>query len=108
MVLGGDSGVVDHGSGVGGKARHGAADVGVDLHDLFDGGGLEELGGHTLLDAEDDAMGGSDADGCWTELRVIRRKGNEKDEKGRARKEGSRWGGRRVWAPQTSVSRARR
>jgi hypothetical protein len=28
----------------------------IDLDDLFDGGGFEEGGGHTLLNAEDDAF----------------------------------------------------
>jgi hypothetical protein len=28
------------------------------LDDLLDGGGLEEGGGHALLDAQDDAFGG--------------------------------------------------
>ena len=64
VVLGRDAGVVDHGAGVGGEAGHGAAEVAVDLHDLLDGGGLEEGGLDALLDAEDDAFGRADADGC--------------------------------------------
>ncbi len=58
MVLGLDAGVLDHGAGVGLEARHGAADVGVDFDDFFDGGGFEEGGGDALFDAEEDAMGG--------------------------------------------------
>ena len=40
----------------------------VDLDDLLDGGGFEESGGHALLDAEDHAFAGGDADGGRAEL----------------------------------------
>ena len=60
VVLALDAGVFDHGAGVGLQAGHGAADVRVYLYDLFDGGGLEEGGGHALFDAEEDAVGGGD------------------------------------------------
>lgn len=63
-----DAGVLDHGAGVGLETAHGAADVAVDLDDLLDGGGFEEGGGDALLDAEDDALGGGDADGRGAEL----------------------------------------
>jgi hypothetical protein len=42
--------------------------VPVDFDDLFDGGGLEEGRGDALLDAEDDALRGGDADGSGAEL----------------------------------------
>ncbi len=51
-----DAGVLHHGPGVGLQPGHGAADVAVDLDDLFDRGGLEEGRGHALLDAEDHAF----------------------------------------------------
>ena len=60
--------VLDHGAGVGLKTGHGASDVAVDLDDLLNGGGLEECGGDALLDAEDDAAAGCDADGGGSEL----------------------------------------
>ena len=63
VVLGRHPGVVDHGAGVGGEAGHGAAEVAVDLHDLLDGGGLEEGGLDALVYDEDDAFGCADADG---------------------------------------------
>lgn len=50
------------------QTGHGAADVAVDFDNLFDGGGFEESGGYALLDAEDDALGSSDADGGGAEL----------------------------------------
>ena len=34
----------------------------VDFDDLFEGGGDEEGGGHSLFDTEEDAMAGCDAD----------------------------------------------
>lgn len=37
MVLGFDAGVLDHGAGVGLQTGHGAADVGINFDDLFDG-----------------------------------------------------------------------
>lgn len=63
-----DAGVLDHGAGVGLQARHGAADVAVDLDNLLDRGGLEEGGRDSLLDAEDDALRGGHADGGRAEL----------------------------------------
>lgn len=63
-----DTGVLNHAACVGLETGHGAADVLVDLDDLLDGGGLEEGGGYTLLDAEDDTFRGGDADGCAAEL----------------------------------------
>ena len=53
-VLGRYPGVVDHGAGVGGEARH-PGEVAIELHDLLDGGGLEKKGLNALLDAEDDS-----------------------------------------------------
>ena len=38
------------------------------LHDLLDAASLEEGGGDALLDAEDDALGGGDADGGAAEF----------------------------------------
>ena len=64
MVLRRDTGVVDHGAGVGCEAGHGAAEVGVDFHDFFDGGGFEEGGLDSLFDGEDDAFGGFDSYCC--------------------------------------------
>lgn len=63
-----DAGVLNHGAGVGLEARHGAADVAVDLDDLLDRRRLEQGRGDALLDAEDDALGGGDADGRGAEL----------------------------------------
>lgn len=40
----------------------------VDLDNLLDGGGLQEGGRDALLDAEDDAAAGCDADGGGSEL----------------------------------------
>lgn len=60
VVLGFDSGVLDHASGIGLETRHGAADVGVYFYDLFDGRGDKEGGGDALFDAEENAMGGGD------------------------------------------------
>lgn len=63
-----DAGVLNHGAGVGLEAGHGAADVAVDLDNLFDRRRLEEGGGDALLDAEDDALRGGDANGRGAEL----------------------------------------
>lgn len=63
-----DAGVLDHAASIGLQPGHGAADVPVDLDDLLDGRGLEEGGGDALLDAEDDALRGSDADSRAAEL----------------------------------------
>ena len=59
-----NTGVLNHRSGIGLETGHGAADVAVDLDDFLDRGGLKEGGRHALLDAEDDAFGGCDADSC--------------------------------------------
>lgn len=58
-----DAGVLDHAAGIGLQAAHGAADVAVDLDNLLDRGCLEQGGGDALLDAQDDALVGRDADG---------------------------------------------
>lgn len=63
-----DAGVLDHAPGVGLQAGHGAANVAVDLDNLLDGRGLEQGGGDALLDAEDDALVGGDADGRAAQL----------------------------------------
>ncbi len=68
VALARDARVLDHASGVGLEPAHGATDVAVDLDDLLDGGGFEEGGGDTLFDAEDDAVGGGDADGGAAEF----------------------------------------
>lgn len=68
VVLGLYAGVLDHGARIGLQPRHGASDVAVDLDDLFDGGGFEEGGGDTFLDAEDDTAACCDADGGGAEL----------------------------------------
>ncbi len=68
MVLALDAGVLNHGAGIGLQAGHGAANVAVDFDNLLDGRGLEQGGGDALLDAEDDALGGGDADGRGAEL----------------------------------------
>ena len=60
--------MLDHGACVGLEAGHGATDVAIDLDDLLDGGGLEEGGGDTLLDTEDNTFRGGDADGSRAEL----------------------------------------
>lgn len=51
-----DAGVLDHGPGVGLQARHGAADVPVDLDNLLDRRRLEERRRHALLNAQDHAF----------------------------------------------------
>lgn len=66
--LGLDTGVLDHGAGIGLEARHGAADMAVDFDNLLDGGGLKEGGSDTLLDTEDNTLRGCDTDGCAAEL----------------------------------------
>lgn len=63
-----DAGVLDHGAGVGLEAGHGAANVAVNLDNLLDRRRLEEGRGDALLDAEDDALGGGDADSRGAEL----------------------------------------
>jgi len=68
-----DAGVLDHGAGVGLEAAHGAADVAVDLDNLLDRRGLEQGRRDALLDAEDDALGGGDADGGAAELDGLER-----------------------------------
>jgi hypothetical protein len=70
VVLALDPGVLDHTSCVGLEARHCTADVGVYLYYLFDGGGDEQRGGHTLFDAEKNAVGCCDLDvePCWKEI----------------------------------------
>lgn len=68
--LGRDAGMLDHCPRVGGQAAHGATDVTINLHDLFDRVGLEQGGLGALLDGEDDALRGLDADGCRAELRA--------------------------------------
>ncbi len=50
--------MLDHASSVRLEPGHGAADVGVDFDDFFDGGGFEEGGGDAFFDAEEDAVGG--------------------------------------------------
>ena len=68
--LGRHAGMLDHCPRVGGQAAHGATDVAINLHDLFDRVGLEQGGLGALLDGEDDALRGLDADSCRAELRV--------------------------------------
>lgn len=63
-----DAGVLNHAAGVGLQAAHGAADVPVDFDNLLHGGGLEQGGGHALLDTQDDALGCGNADGGTAEL----------------------------------------
>lgn len=62
--------MLDHCPRVGSQAAHGATDVAINLHDLFDRVGLEQGGLGALLDGEDDALRGLDADGRRAELRV--------------------------------------
>lgn len=61
--LGLDAGVLDHAAGVGLQARHGAANVAVDLDNLLDRRRLQERRRHALLDAQHDTLGRGDADG---------------------------------------------
>lgn len=84
MVLRRHPSMVDDRPSVGGEPGHGATDVRIDLHDLLDRGGLEELGRDALLDAENDTVGGSDADGRRAELMVG---------KGRTGKRAKEWRG---------------
>lgn len=68
-----DTGVFNHRTSVRLEARHGAAQVAIDLDNLLNGGGLEEGRGHALLDAEDDTFGGGDANGGGAELDGFKR-----------------------------------
>ena len=68
VVLRRDARVVDHRACVRGEPGHGAPEVRVDFHDLFDGAGFEERGLDAFLDGEDDAFVGADADGRRAEL----------------------------------------
>lgn len=63
-----DAGVLDHGARIGLQSGHGGPNVAVDLDNLLDGRGLEQGRGHALLDAENDALRGGDADGGGAEL----------------------------------------
>jgi hypothetical protein len=58
VVLRLDARMLDHAAGVGLQPRHGAADVVVDLHDLFDGRGFQERRGYAFLYAENYAFAG--------------------------------------------------
>lgn len=60
--------MVDHCPRVGGEAGHGAAQVLVDLDNLFDAGRLEQRRLDALLDAEHDAVRRGDSDGRRPEL----------------------------------------
>lgn len=53
MVLALDPGMFDQVTSIGLQTGHGAANMLVNLDDLFNGGRLEEGRGDTLLDAED-------------------------------------------------------
>jgi hypothetical protein len=68
-----DSGVLDHGAGIGLETGHGTANVAVDLDNLLDGGSLEEGRGNALLDTEDDTLGGGHADGRGAKLNGLER-----------------------------------
>ena len=68
MVLALHPGPVYQGLAVRGQAGEGAGQVGVDLDDLLDGGGLHERAGDPLLDRQDDALGGLDPDGSGAQL----------------------------------------
>lgn len=68
-----DSGVFDHGAGIGLETGHGTANVAVDLDNLLDGGSLEEGRGNALLDTKDDTLGGGYADGRGAKLDGLER-----------------------------------
>jgi hypothetical protein len=70
VVLRGHARVVDHRARVRGEARHCAAEVRVDLHDLLDRRVHEQRRLHALLDAEHDALRRPHADGRRAELRA--------------------------------------
>lgn len=63
-----DAGVLDHAPGIGLQAAHGATDVAVDFDNLLDGGGLEQRGGHALLDTQHHAFVGCNANRGRAEL----------------------------------------
>ena len=63
-----DTGVLDHGAGIGLQAGHGAANMAVNLDNLLDRRRLEQGRGDALLDSQDDALRGGDADGGGAEL----------------------------------------
>ena len=48
--------MLNHATGVGLQAGHGAANVSVYFYNLFDRGGFEEGGGYALFDTEKDAV----------------------------------------------------
>jgi hypothetical protein len=62
MVLRLDTSVLDHRSCISLQSRHCTSYVAVDFDDLFDGRGLEEGGGDTLFDTENNATTGGYAD----------------------------------------------
>lgn len=68
-----DARVLNHGPGVGLQARHGAANVAVDFDNLLDRRRLEQGGCDALLDAEDDALGGGDANRRGAQLDGLER-----------------------------------
>ena len=89
MYLGFDARVLNHGPGVGLEAGHGAADVGVDFDDFFDGGGFEEGGGDALFDADYDALAGGN---LWGVSWLVGWR--EEEERGGRRRKGEGGGGK--------------
>ena len=66
--LGFYAGVLDEGARVGDEAAHGRADMRVDFHNLLNRAGLEQHRGDALLDGQNNALGGLNADGGGAEL----------------------------------------
>jgi hypothetical protein len=70
VILGRDPGVIDHGPRIGGKTGDRAAEMCVDLHDLFYRRGLKQGRLNALLDTKDYAFWGTDAYSCRAKLEV--------------------------------------
>ena len=60
--------MIDHSAGIGSETGHGTSDMRINFDDFFNGRGLEEDGGDSFFDTQDDTFGGTDADCGGTEL----------------------------------------
>jgi hypothetical protein len=67
-----DAGVLNHGPRVGLEPAHGAANMAVNLDNLLDRRRFEQRRGYALLDTQDDALRGGDADGGGAELDCLK------------------------------------
>lgn len=58
-----DASMVNHGTRIRRKTRHGTADMGIDFEHFLDGIWLKKRRGNTLLDRQNDTFARLDADG---------------------------------------------